>query len=324
MAGTDAAERLLNLIIALSNAQVRMSRAQIRAQVAGYDKERPGDDEATARKRTQAFERMFERDKDDLRKMGVRLVTVTDATHGDDIGYVIDRGASQMPAVELTAAERAVLTAAAGYWRSAELRDASGTALTKLSSTSPRERRLDSRAVGLGPDGDHIAALSQAAADRQVVTFEYDSAASGRAKREVEPWKIVAKGSAVYLLARDRKRGEPRTFRLSRIVGKPRVTGEPGAYAVPKHTGEVGALTGSTGSTAIVHLRPEAGHALRERGKLTGTSDGWDVVEVPFADVGALRDEVLALTGSARAVAPDFFVDAVLEHARAAVGVARG
>lgn len=54
----DPAERLLNLVIALVNTPGRMTKEQVRRSVAGYA-DAPTDD---------AFERMFERDKDTLRE----------------------------------------------------------------------------------------------------------------------------------------------------------------------------------------------------------------------------------------------------------------
>src|SRR5690606_28953887 len=78
MAQIDPAERLLNLIIALTHARTRMTRAQIRESVAGYEPLPAGLSEKEAARRDAAFERMFERDKDDLRRMGIPLQTVVD------------------------------------------------------------------------------------------------------------------------------------------------------------------------------------------------------------------------------------------------------
>ena len=61
-------ERLLNLVIALLAAHTPVSRQVVQSSVAGYD--------PTAT--TTAFERMFERDKDELRSMGIPIETVTD------------------------------------------------------------------------------------------------------------------------------------------------------------------------------------------------------------------------------------------------------
>ena len=89
---TPPAERLLNLVIALVNAPVRMTKEQIRASVAGYDQPT-----------VEAFERTFELDKVHLRNLGIPLLTITDAAHGDDQGYRIDADAWSLPAIQLDA-----------------------------------------------------------------------------------------------------------------------------------------------------------------------------------------------------------------------------
>ncbi len=184
MPQADAAERLLNLIIALSHARGRMTRAEIRATVAGYDPERGGDSPAEARKRTAAFERMFERDKEDLRRIGVPLRTVVDATHGDDIGYVIDAGEASMPPIDLSPVERAILAVAAEYWQSAALGTDARRAFVKLSSSMPRVEEVPVHLAARSTEGAESApALAQAIADGQAVAFLYTSAASGRGER---------------------------------------------------------------------------------------------------------------------------------------------
>ena len=83
-------ERLLNLFIALSSTRARLTKQDIRSTVYGYDARMQGEDA----KADTAFERMFERDKEDLRRLGVPLQTVVDAAHGADIGYRIDPSAA--------------------------------------------------------------------------------------------------------------------------------------------------------------------------------------------------------------------------------------
>src|SRR5690606_22877758 len=78
-APTPPAERLLNLVIALLNTPTRMTKEQVRRSVVGYDSET-----------TEAFERMFERDKDALRELGIPIVTVQPDGPADEIGYRID------------------------------------------------------------------------------------------------------------------------------------------------------------------------------------------------------------------------------------------
>src|SRR5690606_10685765 len=95
-----------------------------------------------AKRRDTAFERMFERDKDDLRRMGVPLRTVTDAAHGDAIGYKIDATDAAMPPIDLTPAEFAVVAVAGEYWQDAALGAHARQAVTKVASGAshhPRE-----------------------------------------------------------------------------------------------------------------------------------------------------------------------------------------
>jgi proteasome accessory factor B len=320
---SDAAERLLNLIIALSHARGRMTRAEIRATVSGYDAEHGGDTADRARRRTSAFERMFERDKEDLRRIGIPLRTVVDATHGDDIGYVIDAGEASMPPIDVTPVERAILAVAAEYWQNAALGMDARRAFVKISSSMPRAEEVPLHLAARSTEGSDAApALAQAIADRQAVAFVYTSAASGRGERTVEPWRLVVRGGRLYLLGRDRDRGEARTYRLSRIEGAIRPVGERAAFE-PQDEVEVLALEGEVPTlVARVGLRAESGHALRRRASFVSTAGEWDVFDVPFSDTEALRDEILSLGGAARVLEPEDLATAVRAHAEAALAIA--
>ena len=323
MPASDAAERLLNLIIALSHARGRMTRAEIRATVSGYDPERGGDTPDEARRRTAAFERMFERDKEDLRRIGIPLRTVVDATHGDDIGYVIDAGEASMPPIDMSPVERAILAVAAEYWQNAALGTDARRAFVKISSSMPRAEEVPLHLAARSTEGSDAApTLAQAIADGQAVAFTYTSAASGRGERVVEPWRLVVRGGRLYLLGQDRDRGEARTYRLSRIEGVIRPVGERGTFEAPDEV-EVLALEDEVPTLiARIGLRAESGHALRRRASFVSTAGEWDVFDVPFSDTEALRDEVLSLAGAARVLEPEGLAAAVRAHAEAALAVA--
>jgi proteasome accessory factor B len=325
MPAPDAAERLLNLLIALSHARCRMTRNEIRATVAGYDPIDDRDDPPTARRRTAAFERMFERDKEDLRKLGVPLRTVTDATHGDDIGYIIDAGEAAMPPISFTPVERAVLAVAAEYWENAALGTDARRALVKLASSAGRLEDTSLHLAARSTQGaDSAPVLAQAIADGQAVQFVYTSTTSGRSTRTVEPWRLVVRGGPLYLVGLDRDRGESRTYRLSRIEGTVRTVGERGAFTAPAGSAGIELEASVPTLTARIGLRAESGHALRRRGTFVESRGSWDVFDVPYSDTDALRDEVLALAGVARVFSPTRLADMVVSHARAAREVARG
>jgi proteasome accessory factor B len=320
----DPAERLLNLIIALTHARVRMTRAQIRATVVGYE---PPDSRLApeeARKREAAFERMFERDKDELRRMGIPLRTVVDPTHGDEIGYKVDASDAAMPAIDFTAAEAATLALAAEYWQGATLGADAHQGLTKIASASSAAPRTPlTLGAKASSTSDATAAIVDARARRMAVSFDYTSASAGHSTRTVEPWQIILRAGAEYLYAFDRDRGEPRTFRLGRIHGAVVTVGPEGSYSIPDPLPEP--FWGDTGvaHTAVVGLRPESGHAIRRRGTPAGADGDWDLVEVHYRHADAIAAEVLSLAGRARVVSPASVGERVASEAAAALHVAQ-
>src|ERR1700712_5844905 len=115
-------ERLVNLVILLLVARNYTTKEQIRALMEPY---RDSSDEA--------FDRMFERDKDDLRALGIPLeVGYVDKFFEDEQGYRIKRDAFELPEIDFTADEVAVLGLAAQVWRHAGLAAATSDALVKL------------------------------------------------------------------------------------------------------------------------------------------------------------------------------------------------
>ncbi|WP_084078274.1 YafY family protein [Demequina sp. NBRC 110057] len=319
-----AEERLLGLIIALMHARTRMTKEEIRASVDGYDKADSSLDEAARKRSDAAFERMFERDKDKLRRLGVPVVTVRHQAHGDDIGYRIDPSQSRLPALDFTPAERAVLTLAADYWHGVTLGEDAHLALIKAASTSSHAAAEALPFAALSTRlTDATAFLIEAIQARQAVRFEYASASSGTAVRRVEPWRVLLSGGAEYLIGHDVDRDASRTFRLGRITGKITAVGEPGAFTPPA-TIDASLMPDATPGTATVAVRPEAAHALRRRGRHAGEDGDWDLLIVDYSHLDALRDEILGLGGAARAVAPDALVDAVRAHVDAALEVTRG
>ncbi|MDO5684125.1 MAG: WYL domain-containing protein, partial [Propionibacteriaceae bacterium] len=115
-------ERILNLTICLLSARRYLTREQIREAVEGYG----GLADA-------AFERMFERDKDELRTLGVPVETGTQSTYfGDELGYRIPRADFELPPIEFTAEEAAVVSMAVRVWQEANLAESTQLALAKL------------------------------------------------------------------------------------------------------------------------------------------------------------------------------------------------
>src|SRR6195256_6605779 len=131
-------ERLLGLVVCLLSSGRYLTAEQIREAVPGY----PEQDEL--------FKRMFERDKEDLRDLGVPLETGVNHPFDDDPGYRIRQQAYQLPELRLEADEAAVLGLAARVWGRAELGGAAAGALLKL-----RAAGIDADPKSPGGDDEH-------------------------------------------------------------------------------------------------------------------------------------------------------------------------
>lgn len=318
-----AAERLLNLVIALVNTTSRMTKEQIRQSVAGYE-HAPS---------TEAFERMFERDKETLRELGVPVLTVTSAAHADEQGYRVDADAYALPPMDLTAAQLGVLTLAVELWQDQALRVEATRGLTKLRAVGLSPAEPDA-VLGLAPRvhpaGPSLGPLLDAAAERRAVAFTYRAASTGETRdRVVEPWRLVAVRGGWYLVGHDRGREAPRVFRLSRIVGQVRPVGEPGAFAVPADVDPramVDSALVAEARTAWLAVVPGRARALRARAQdVPGAPEGpagWDVVGVPYTRASDLADEIAAATDAVVVLEPASLRESVLRRLRDAVTAA--
>ncbi|HEX2819457.1 MAG TPA: WYL domain-containing protein [Streptosporangiaceae bacterium] len=286
-------ERLLGLVVCLLSTRRYLTADQIRAAVPGY----PDPDEL--------FKRMFERDKEDLRDLGVPLETGLNHPFDEDPGYRIRQQAYELPELRLEADEAAVLGLAARVWRRAELAGAAAGALLKLRAAgieagddrpSPQgiEPRLGTPEPAFGP-------LWEAVRDRRPVTFSYRAVGrSAPQRRELEPWGVVNRHGRWYVAGRDRGRDATRVFRLSRIVGAVKFCGPAGSVTVPDGT-DVRELVRDWDSvpaaehTAVLRVRAGAGVVLRRHAvsaRPDDTDRGWDLVTTRFGDVGWFTDYV--------------------------------
>ncbi|MCL3862804.1 YafY family protein [Actinotalea sp. K2] len=322
------AERLLNLVIALVNTTGRMTKEQIRTSVAGYD---PSGS-------TEAFERMFERDKDTLRELGVPVLTVTDQTHGDDQGYRIDPDAYALPPMELTSAQLGVLALAAEFWHDQSLQADAARALTKLRAVGATPTATDAVAAlapRVHPAGPALVPLLDAAQDRRVVSFTYRAASTGEVRRRtVEPWRLIASRGGWYLVGRDRDRAAPRVFRLSRITGSVTTSGGPDAFTVPPDADPNALLLSSQttqGRVARLAVATDRAGALRARAtSVVGESTpdartdvpaGMDVLEVSYTVTGDLAEEVFGYADAVVVLGPPALREDVVRRLRVAAAL---
>ncbi len=316
-------ERLLNLVIALLWTRRPLTKAHIRDAVPQYQQ--------TAS--IEAFDRMFERDKDELRDLGIPLVTeVIDPLFDDELGYRIDRREYSLPPVDLAPDEVTALALAARAWSQASLAGAASMALNKLRAAGVE---IDERSVvGIEPTirtaEPAFDAVRAALVARQVVSFEYRKPDGSAAARTVQPWGLTSWRGRWYLTGFDLDRGAERVFRLGRVVGAVTTVGKPGAYAVPAdHRPRVlvaGAADASppSESPAVIRLRGGAGQTLRRRAVSEVDDAGWTTVTLASTSLERLADEVAGFGPEALAISPPELVAGVKARLAGALAAAAG
>jgi proteasome accessory factor B len=328
-------ERLVNLVIALLSTRGYITAEKIRSSVAGYS-DNPS---------TEAFSRMFERDKNELRDLGIPLEVGRVSTLDPTEGYRINRDAYSLPPVELTSDEAAAVAVATQLWESPELITATQGALLKLRAAgvevdpdAPVAIASPAGVPGLRGSEDVLGILLSAIDSRQAVQFPHrPSRAEPYTTRTVEPWGVVTEKGRWYLVGHDRDRDATRTFRLSRIGSEVALLDPPGAVTVPEGVDlrKIVAQTvaeAPTGGQARVWVADGRATALRRAGRSIGPRqlggrDG-EVIEVGIGSTDQLARDVAGYGADAVALEPQSLREEVLARLRAhaganAVGVGR-
>jgi proteasome accessory factor B len=275
---------------------------------------------------------MFERDKEELRDLGIPLETGRATRADDDLGYRISRQDYELPEIHLEADEAAILGIASRVWQSAALAGAATGAALKLRAAS-REGDGDAADPPLGiqprltTQEPAFGLLWEAVRDRRPVTFSH--LASGRSeviKRTLEPWGVVNRGGRWYVAGYDRMRNAPRVFRLSRITGPVRLVGPVGSVKVPEGT-DVRDLVkdwdkqGPRDFTASLRVRADAGTALRRYGNPVPdpANPGWDLITRKYSDPDSYASYLAGFGADVVVLGPSELREAIIRQLKGAL-----
>jgi proteasome accessory factor B len=321
-------ERLLNLVICLLATRRWLTKEQIRLAVPQY-----ADCDSA-----EAFDRMFERDKEDLRDLGVPVVTGSDDLwFEDETGYRIDRDTYALPPIELDAEELAVVGLASRVWQQASLAGPAAQAMTKLTALGVEidEGGLAGLEPRIRTAEPAFEALYAATRDHQPVSFSYRKPTGETATREVEPWAVLSRSGRWYLVGRDRQRDAGRVFRLSRIESNVRRLGRAGQYVVPDDVDPQKMLgrLGPPGDDRIGRIRVRSGRGagLRRRalpverpvGRIEDADlrDGWDLLSLRVGDAGGFAQELAGYGPDVVVLEPPDIRQEVIRRLQAALKV---
>jgi proteasome accessory factor B len=262
-------ERLINLTLALLATKRHLTKSEIFKAVAGYS----GSPET--------MERMFERDKDELRSLGIEIeVKGIDPLFEDEQGYLIRSETFQLSENEFTKEELLYLTMAANLWHDSALGSDSKAALLKIQSLSGP---IESDAVNTPAvrDSESAALLSSAfeAVDaEQIIKFGY----KGK-ERTAQPFGLYTRDGFWYLVAREE--AEIKSFKLLRIEGKIVKEGKSGSFKKPPEFDLIKFLSNSRSEQEIlakVYVRKEQANVLRSKYSAKEINEEWDLMSIPY------------------------------------------
>lgn len=277
-------ERLINLTIALLATKRYLTKSEIFRTVEGY--------EGSA----ETKERMFERDKDDLRTLGIKIeVGSFDPLFADEAGYRIHSDAYQLNLGDISSTEVSLLSLAAQAWEGAALADVAQSAILKLNSIGIPADSFDLPAISpkLSNSSEELKIVTAAIAESDYLHFSYLSADLEVQPRTVIPFSLSTKSGFWYIGAVDQDVQEIRTFRVDRIHGKIEVKENKEAFELPVEQLKSVIENEAPEGYATIDIRKGKGHSLRLNAISVEDLGEWDQVKVPIFGLEALASQVL-------------------------------
>jgi len=206
-------ERQLDLLFILLNASRPLTRESLRIKIEDYR------EQASA----EAFERMFERDKEDLREIGVPIETrKLSSLFDDEFGYLVSIKDFGVKETLFTSDEINELTRAALVWKDSLLSSGARLGLVKTATQVGKLIDINQDFEISEIIADHIyIQITEAVTHGLIIEFNYikphDKAPS---LRRVYPTNLTTAGPFVHLYAYDFKDDTNKIFNISRISGE--------------------------------------------------------------------------------------------------------
>lgn len=277
-------ERLINLTIALLATKRYLTKSEIFRTVDGYE----GSPETK--------ERMFERDKDDLRSLGIAIeVGSFDPLFNDESGYRIKSENYQLDLGEVTPTEISLLSLAADAWQGAAFADAAQSAILKLSSIGVHSDPIEIPALSpkLSNSSKDLETVTTAIANSEFLIFTYLSAKLEPQERSIIPFALSNKAGFWYVTGVDQEQQEVRTFRVDRMQGaiEMKENKEPFEFPVDFQLDQQDSSQAIR--FAVMDIRKGKGQALRSLSTSIQDLGEWDQVKIPIYTIESLTAQIL-------------------------------
>jgi len=278
-------ERLVNLTIALLATRRYLTKSEIFRSIEGYE----GSDESK--------ERMFERDKDDLRSLGIEIeVGGFDPIFNDEAGYRIKPESYALDLGEISGADIALLSLAANAWNGQALNAIAHSALLKLKSIGI-DSDIDAipmLAPRMVSAGSELVTVVEAITTRSPITFTYIGQDLDNQKRTLNPYALASRDGFWYFAGIDLDKGAIRTFRLDRVEGEIVAEKKNASFEIPagfdlfSHLDE-----GISAKLATIDIRKGKAFALRKKALSVVEKGEWDKITIQYGDESTFIDSLL-------------------------------
>jgi proteasome accessory factor B len=320
------AERLVNLVLCLLSTRQYLTADRIRTIVPGYPEDA----------NPEAFYRMFERDKAELRDLGIPLETGRNNPFDPAEGYRIARRDYELGDIDLEPDEAAAVALAVRLWDSPELTGAAEVALLKLRAAGVDVDQAAPAAVEprVRASEPAFATLLQAVQTGRVVTFDYRRPVPAEVRtRTVEPWGVVSWRGRWYLVGHDRDRRAARCFRLQRIVGDAKAVSKPGEVQTPVGVDLMSYVKGfeddsAQGTLARLWVAKGQAQGLRRRARVVGADvvDGieGDLLEIELTQPESAAGWIAGFGADVEVLEPELLRKSVYERLLGALAAADG
>lgn len=278
-------ERLVNLTIALLATGRWLTKSEIYQNIEGYSGE------------PDAKERMFERDKDELRNLGIDIEVGTfDPLFEDEVGYRIRPENYRIQTTDLTPRQLALISCATQSWRGAILDSQANAGLAKLKALG-----IESDIDGL-PINPHqvqnadanLIRIIDALAQRKTISFEYRASDNLLEDRALEPYGVGTKNGYWYVAGNDIARNALRLFRLDRVASDVKEQGKASSFEIPEGFTMGEQLQSRAKNHEVqVRLRTGKGYELRKDCQVIEPGDEWDIAQLRYSDISSLIRNLL-------------------------------
>jgi proteasome accessory factor B len=278
-------ERLVNLTIALLGSSRWITKEQIFSSVDGYEGE------------TDSKERMFERDKDDLRNLGIEIeVGSFDPLFDDEPGYRIRPDHYRSHINDISPRELSLVTLATRMWQGAVLDSSALSALIKLKSLGI-DSDLDA-IPAIEPiihtSDENLVSIIDAITQLRTISFLYLAPDLTQQNRVLNPYGAGTKGGYWYVAGYDLDKKDIRLFRLDRIDSQISLQGKIGSYEIPPDFSMSERLA-TPAKTNLATLKVRRGKAQKIvlSSRIVKDDDEWLTVEYPYLHQSELLADAL-------------------------------